>query len=165
VVARARLTRGLELDRPHLRAVRRELRRHEALDTSLRALQARDLSRARLEERLTRAGIAADARAEAVGVLARGGLLDDHRVAERRAESLAARGASDAQIRAALARERIEPDLTEHVLAALEPEAERARRLVAARGTGLGTARYLAARGFCEESIEAALPGLIADEW
>jgi SOS response regulatory protein OraA/RecX len=118
-----------------------------------------------LEERLTRAGIAADARAEAVGVLARGGLLDDHRVAERRAESLAARGASDAQIRAALARERIEPDLTEHVLAALEPEAERARRLVAARGTGLGTARYLAARGFCEESIEAALPGLIADEW
>jgi hypothetical protein len=41
-------------------------------------------------------------------------------------------------------------------LESLEPEAERARRLVEHRGPGMKTARYLASKGFGEEALEAA---------
>ena len=40
---------------------------------------------------------------------------------------------------------------------ALEPEGERARRLIERRGPGERTARYLSGRGFGEEAVEAAL--------
>jgi hypothetical protein len=45
----------------------------------------------------------------------------------------------------------------EALLAGLEPEPERATRLIERRGAGPRTARYLAARGFGEEAVEAAL--------
>jgi hypothetical protein len=45
----------------------------------------------------------------------------------------------------------------EDAVAALEPESERAGPLIARRGTGPRTARYLAGRGFGEDSVEAAL--------
>ena len=53
-------------------------------------------------------------------------------------------------------RGRVLPALAE-ALESLERESERARRLVERRGPGAGTARYLAARGFGEEALEAAL--------
>jgi len=48
-------------------------------------------------------------------------------------------------------------ELAEAALLELEPEAERARRLVERRGPGPRTARYLAAKGFGEDALEAAL--------
>jgi hypothetical protein len=44
-------------------------------------------------------------------------------------------------------------------LATLEPEAVRASGIVASRGATARTLRYLAARGFSEDSLE----GLVAD--
>jgi hypothetical protein len=54
-------------------------------------------------------------------------------------------------------------DSIELALAAIAPEPERARMLAASLGGGLKTARTLARKGFSEESIEAALPG-VAEE-
>jgi hypothetical protein len=48
-------------------------------------------------------------------------------------------------------------------IAALPPERERALRVVAARGTGLGTARELARRGFGEDAVDEALGSAVAD--
>src|SRR5205823_1389860 len=66
VVGRAALRVGGELDRARARAVRRELRRHEALATSASALRRRDLSTRRLEQRLERRAIPPAERARAV---------------------------------------------------------------------------------------------------
>jgi SOS response regulatory protein OraA/RecX len=93
---------------------------------------------------------------EALGVLERGGVVDDGRFALGRAQVLAGRGAGDAMIRHDLERRGVGAELVERALAALEPERERAERLVAA-GRG---ARWLAARGFDEGSVEAS----VADE-
>src|SRR5919108_2233585 len=65
VVMRAGLRVGEELDRPLARAVRRELRRHEALAVSARALRHRDLSARSLERRLERRAVGSAERAEA----------------------------------------------------------------------------------------------------
>jgi SOS response regulatory protein OraA/RecX len=152
VVVRAGLVEGRLLDRPALRLVRRELRRAEALQVAERALRHRDLSRHRLAERLA-AAVPPAAAAESLATLERAGLVDDARVARLRAESLAARGYGDEAIRHRLRAE----DLPEEAVGELEPEAERARLLVERRGRGPRTARYLAARGFGEETVEAAL--------
>jgi hypothetical protein len=47
-------------------------------------------------------------------------------------------------------------ELIERAIAALEPEAERARQVVERRGPRV-TARFLASRGFSQEAIEQAL--------
>jgi len=52
----------------------------------------------------------------------------------------------------------------EPALAALEPERDRAVRLAARRGPTAKTARWLAARGFATESIEAVMDGVADDE-
>jgi SOS response regulatory protein OraA/RecX len=80
-------------------------------------------------------------------------VLDDGRFAAGRARSLAARGAGDALIRHALAEAGVAPELVEHALAELEPETERARVIVARRGAGAKTARYLATKGFSHEVV------------
>jgi hypothetical protein len=56
------------------------------------------------------------------------------------------------------------PGLVADAICALEPESERARRVVAARGAGVRTARELARRGFGEDAVESALGGVIADD-
>jgi SOS response regulatory protein OraA/RecX len=152
-VAAAALVPGLVLDRERLRRLRRELRRREALGVAGRALAARDASAAELEARLRRRGVPPAARREAQAALERAGLLDDGRFAERRADALARRGAGDALIRDDLERRGIERALVERALAALEPEHERAARLVASGRS----ARWLAARGFAEETVAAAV--------
>lgn len=159
VVVRAGLGEGRILDRAALRLLRRELRRAEALQVAGRALRGRDLSRRRLAERLERAAVAPAAAAESLETLERTGLLDDRRVAGARAEALSERGYGNEAIRHRLRAEGLDPGPVGEAVAGLEPELERARRLVERRGAGPRTARYLAARGFGEETVEAALLG------
>jgi hypothetical protein len=48
-------------------------------------------------------------------------------------------------------------ELAEQAVSALEPEIERARRLLARGGATAKTARRLASQGFAPDSIEAAI--------
>jgi SOS response regulatory protein OraA/RecX len=164
VAVRAALTTELELGRAELRDLRRELRRAEAIETAASALRHRDRSRAGLRARLTASGVAPSAREEALDALERAGVVNDLRFARSRAEALAARGSGDELIRADLAEAGVgEADVTV-ALGELEPERERAVRVVCARGASPATARWLARRGFGEDAIEASLPSLVADE-
>jgi SOS response regulatory protein OraA/RecX len=164
IVVRVGLASGVELERPLLRALRRELRRHRALATATRALRARPLSARRLEERLQRAGFVTGERAEALAVLRRAGFVDDERVALARARVLAERDSGDALIRHDLLSQGIPAEAVERALAALDPEAARAARTTVARSGAAAKARYLARRGFGEDAIEAALGSTVADE-
>jgi SOS response regulatory protein OraA/RecX len=155
VVVRAGLAEGRALDRADLRLVRRELRRAEALVVATRALRSRDISRRRLSERLERADVAPTVLEESIGALARAGLVDDARLAHNRAESLAGRGYGDEAIRHDLGQQGVAGELVDQALEALEPEEERARRIVARRGAGGKTARYLASKGFGEDAVAA----------
>lgn len=157
VVARAGLAEGQALDRADLRLLRRELRRAESLAVATRALRARDMSERRLSERLEQAAVAPAVLEESIGVLARAGLVDDARFARNRAESLAGRGYGDEAIRDDLGRQGVSEELAKGALERLEPERDRARRIVARRGPGAKTARYLASKGFGEGALEAAL--------
>jgi SOS response regulatory protein OraA/RecX len=87
--------------------------------------------------------------------LRRLGYVADDRVARTRAEQLAARGSGDALIRDDLERRGIDADAIAEALAGLEPERERAARVVAERGRSPRTARYLASRGFGEDAVAA----------
>ena len=160
---RAELRVGVELDRPRLRTVRRELRRAEALGWAVRALHRRDLSRRALEERLTRAGLAREERLAALATLERAGLLDDERFALARAALLAERMYGDEAIRWTLEREGVEPELAGRAAAALPPEQERAALAAVRRGRGPKTAAYLTRRGFGEAAVEWALGEEAAD--
>jgi SOS response regulatory protein OraA/RecX len=159
VVVRTGLGEGRTLDRAALRALRRELRRAEALEVAARALRGRDLSRRRLAERLERAALPPAAAAESLGTLVRAGLVDDDRVARGRALALSERGYGNEAIRYRLRQEGLEPRPIQEAVAGLSSELERAGRIVARRGAGPRTARYLAARGFSEEAVEVALFG------
>jgi SOS response regulatory protein OraA/RecX len=164
VVVRSGLSEGLKLDRMTLRAVRRELRRAEALAAAGRALRRRDLSRRRLAERLERAEVPPAAAAESLATLERAGLVDDERVAQARGRGLAERGWGDEAIRTKLLGEGFDEPAVVAAVAALEPESDRSRSLVERRGTGPRTARYLAGRGFGEEAVEAALGAAFGQE-
>ena len=158
VAARSGLSIGLELDRESLRTLRRELRRGDAVVAGTRALARHDRSEQGLRRILERKGIGEREREEAIATLRRHGALDDERYAEARAAALAERGFGNTAIRFKLEHDGIEPDACAAALAALEPERGRAVRLAARRGAGARTARWLAARGFAPESVEAALP-------
>jgi regulatory protein len=156
VVVRCGLAVDLALDRETLRHLRRELRRAEALSVAARTLRARDVSRHELAARLS-ARVAPAAADEAVATLERAGLVDDGRVAERRAAALADRGYGDVAIRHDLSRRGLESGEIDAAVAMLEPESARAGAIVRSRGTGPRTARYLAGRGFGEDVCESAL--------
>lgn len=156
VVVRARLSPGTELDRGRIRDVARERRRKAALDAAGAALRVRDLPTQRLEERLERRGIAPAQRAEALATLKRAGVVDDERYARNRALALAGRGAGDAAIRYDLEQHGVAGELVEEALAGLEPEQQRADRIVSARGRSPATARFLARKGFGEDLVETA---------
>lgn len=163
VVARVGLGVGEELERPRLRELARELRRARAVETALRAVARREQSTAELDGRLRRRGFAPRLREETIDRLGRVGLVSDERYALRRAESLAERGHGDEAIRWRLGREGVPDGVVEQALAAVPAEAERARMLIQARGTGPRTARELARRGFGEAAVEAALGPYVAD--
>jgi regulatory protein len=131
--------------------------RPDALEQALRALRHRDRSTAELDARLAQRGVGAEEREQALETLERIGYVDDERFARTRAEQLAARGSGDALIRHDLEGRGIASEHVEAALTSLEPEHERAARIVERRGPGLKTARYLAARGFGADALEAVV--------
>lgn len=159
-VVRAGLSVGAELDRPRARVLAREVRRCEAIERAARSLARRDLSRQVLDERLARAGHGAPAREAALATLTRAGALDDERFARGRATALAERGWGDAAIRWRLERDGVAEGGAQRAVDELEPEQERARRVVMRRGATSATARLLARRGFGEDAVDGALAGM-----
>ena len=153
VVVRAGLGTGMALDRPVLRTLRRELQRARALGVAGRALARRDLSATEVAGRLDRAGVAAPVAGTVGETLRAVGALDDRRVAETRAGSLADRGWGDAAIEAKLAQAGLDEALVREAVAGLQPEVERARRVFASATDPAKAARRLAARGFAAETV------------
>ncbi len=129
----------------------------DAVQAALRALRARDRTAAELDARLRERGVEEDERRETLETLERVGYLDDERFAHGRAAALAARGSGDALIRVELERRGVSVELVDAALDGLDPEAERAARVVLRRGGGAKTARYLASRGFAAEVIAEAV--------
>ncbi len=134
-----------------------------AFEAAVRALARRDLTETEVLGRLERAGFDAATSAEAVRRLIAAGYLDDARAALERARVLAARNASDAAIRADLTGRGAGRDVVEEVIETLEPERERAVRIVRASGAATRIIRALARRGFSEDAIRAALAAQIAE--
>ena len=128
----------------------------DPIEIAARALEHRDRSRRQVDERLERAGVTEDGRAEALETLERIGYLDDERYALARAVALAERGFGDEGIRHQLERDGVQPTAANAALAALEPECDRAARIVARLGAGPKTAAHLGRKGFGEDAIEAA---------
>lgn len=129
----------------------------DAVEAALRVLTHRDLSAADLERRMAGRGYGEAERAEAVATLERTGIVDDRRYAESRARTLAERGAGDALVRHDLDGAGVAPELVEEALTLLEPERDRAQRIVERRGAVPRTARYLASKGFSDDAIAASL--------
>ena len=154
VVVESGLGEGLELDRPRARALARARRRHQGEQIAVRALSRRDQSRKSLDMRLERAGVGDTVRAEVLQRAESGGLVDDARFAERRARQLAERGAGDLSIVDDLVRQGIEEAVARTAVSKLANEAERAAAVVERRGRSARTLRYLASRGFAEDSLE-----------
>lgn len=128
-----------------------------ALAVATRALARRDFSEQGLRERLRRAGATPAEADEALEALLQAGLVNDRRFALARAQSLSGRGKGDAVIRFDLEQQGLAADEIETALASLEPERERAERVIARRGGGVATARLLARRGFDGDAVEAAV--------
>ena len=63
----------------------------------------------------------------------------------------------DALVRDALRRAGVPRETVENAVSELEPEKERARRIVARRGASPRTARYLAGKGFSPETVAAVV--------
>jgi regulatory protein len=127
----------------------------DPLDVAARALRHRDRSAYEVEERLARAGIDEERRAEALETLARLGYVDDDRYAASRATALAARGWGDVGIRTHLEQEGVGAAAAERALATLAPELERAQQIAHRDGASPRIARRLAAKGFSEDVVES----------
>ncbi|MHB8060675.1 MAG: regulatory protein RecX [Gaiellaceae bacterium] len=152
--ARSGLSVGKRLEREDLRLLGRELRRAEALTKATRMLARRPLSRALLEDRLERKGVAPVAREEAIEALEQAKYLDDHSYALERAASLAERGYGDAAVRYILEQERVASELVEEAVATLRPELERAQAIAEKIPDRKRLLARLARRGFSAETLE-----------
>jgi regulatory protein len=128
----------------------------DPIEIAARALQHRDRSRRQLDERLARAGVDDAGRAKALETLERVGYLDEGRFARTRATALAERGYGDEGIQQILEQDGLSRAEATDAIAELEPELERAARLVARLGPGPKAAARLARKGFGEEAVEAA---------
>jgi regulatory protein len=129
----------------------------DALECALRALRHRDRSAHEVDRRLAERGFADEEREQTLETLVRTGVVDDARFAQTRAESLATRGAGDELIRHELAGAGIDPILADEAIASLEPEIDRARRIVERRGASAKTARYLHGRGYSHDALATAV--------
>jgi regulatory protein len=134
----------------------------DPIEIAARSLRHRDRSRREIADRLERAGVDGDARADALDTLERVGYVDDSRFAHARAATLAGRGFGDEGIRYDLEQHGVAPDASAAALAALEPEHERAAALAARLGRTPKVAAALARKGFASEAIETAFGGEIA---
>jgi regulatory protein len=135
----------------------------DPIELAARALRHRDRSRVQIDERLERAGVTDDGREEALETLERLGYVDDARFALARATALAQRGYGDEGIRQLLAADGVGEDAVQGALAVLDPEAKRARGIVALRGASVRTARQLERKGFGADAIAEAVREGIAD--
>lgn len=153
-IVRTGLAVGRRLDRPTARDLAREVRRAKALVAATRSLSASDRSQRALEEKLRRGGHSAAARDDALATLGRAGLVDDARLARSRAELLARRGYGDAAVRADLRRRLIPSEDAAAAVAGLEPELDRARRLLEGQTVTPTLLRRLATRGFSRETVD-----------
>ena len=130
----------------------------DPIDIAAKALRHGDRSRHAIDERLARAGVDEEARAESLATLERLCYVDDSRFASGRAAALAARGYGDAYIRFELERHGAKADSAARALAALEPESDRAREQLARFGATPQTLQKALARlsrkGFADESLE-----------
>ena len=151
---RAGLSVGKRLEREDLRLLGRELRRADALTKATRMLARRPLPKALLEERLEKKGVAPVALEEAVEALEQAQYVNDRNYALERARSLAERSYGDAAARYILEQERVDSELIEEAVAALEPELERAQTLLAGAADRRRALRRLATRGFSDETLE-----------
>ena len=158
-VLAAGLDTGVVLDRERARRLRRELRRTEAVRSGLAVLRYSDHTAETLRRRLAARGVAPAQREAVIETMANAGLIDDARFAQGRATTLAARGAGNQLIRADLEGRGLPADLTDEAIALLEPETDRARRIVAVHGLSAKALRRLAAKGFSEDVLEE----LVAD--
>ena len=131
-------------------------RASDPVDLAAQALRHRDRSRRQIDERLARAGVEDELRADALDALERIGYVDDARFAAQRAESLAGRGYGDEAISALLAADGVPPEVAAEAVGALRPEADRAAEIVASLGASPRTAARLARKGFGEDAVEAA---------
>jgi len=157
VVVRCRLAAGVELERPLLRLLRRELRHAEALELAGRTLRRRDLSRRRLSERLEQAGVAPAAERSALAALTEARIVDDARLARSRAAALAERGWGNEAIAARLDAEGVSQADVDEAIRRLEPEPARAARTAAGVRDRRKAWAMLARRGFEDETIEAVV--------
>ena len=160
---RCGLATGVELDRPLLRTLRRELRRADALGLAARTLAHRDVSSRRLEERLRSRGVRPEVAEGAVATLTSAGVVDDARTVAARARSLADRGWGNAAIAARLEAEGFRESDVDAALAAVLPERERAQAVLAGVGDRRRAWKLLARRGFDGETVEDVLGLLDAD--
>ncbi|MGN6799280.1 MAG: regulatory protein RecX [Gaiellaceae bacterium] len=135
---------------------RKQPQASEPIDLAAKALRHRDRSRRQIDERLARAGVEDERRADALDALERIGYVDDSRFAAQRAESLAERGYGDEAIAALLAGEGVTPETVAGAIDGLRPEAERAAAIVARLGASPQTAARLARKGFGDDAVEAA---------
>jgi SOS response regulatory protein OraA/RecX len=163
VVLRCGLAPGVELDRPLLRALRRELLRAEALGLAARTVASRDLSSGRLRERLLARGVRREAAEGALATLTNAGVVDDTRAAESRARSLADRGWGNAAVAARLAGEGFCSADVHAAVETLRPERERAEAVAARADDPRRAWTMLARRGFEEETVEDVVRLLDAD--
>jgi regulatory protein len=129
----------------------------DPIELAAQALQHRDRSRRDLDERLAKAGVGEEERADALESLERVGYVDDARFAATRAGTLAGRGYGDEWIRHDLAGHGIGSEAVAAALEGLEPEAARARGVVARLGRSRKTAARLAAKGFGEDAVVSAV--------
>jgi regulatory protein len=134
----------------------------DPIDLAARALHYGDRSRRELDDRLARAGVSDDERADALDTLERVGYVDDGRFAATRAEALAGRGYGDEAIRHDLEGHGIDAEAVADAIGGLEPELDRARALVERLGCTAKTALHLARKGFGEGSVEAAVGADVA---
>jgi regulatory protein len=129
----------------------------EALETGLKALSRRELSRAELVARLERSGIDPEDAELASSQLTRAGYQSDTRAAEERARVLAGRLQGDLAIRVDLRGRGISEVDVDAALAGIDPEPARAEKLARRAGEPAQLARALQRKGYSDDTIEAAL--------
>lgn len=134
----------------------------DPIEVAARSLRHRDRSRSEVDERLAKAGVGEEERAEALDRLAAMGYVDDGRFAVSRATALAAKGQGDAAIRFDLRGRGIDAEAIETAVAELAPEAERAVELADRLGRTAKTAGQLRRKGFGADALEAVFGSGIA---
>jgi regulatory protein len=136
----------------------------DALELAFQALRHRGRSTAEIDRYLESRGVCEQERNATLETLERLDLVDDRQYAERRASTLAERGAGNAAIRHDLVRAGLRADIVDEALASIRPEHERAIEVVARRGASAKTGRYLAGKGFAHDVVTSVIAQSAGEE-